>query len=60
MTDCTYSNEASDVAHLAAARRSLMLPQRIETMGTLGLVPRTEDLAIGAHKIISTNPRCRT
>ena len=55
-TDCTYSNEASDVAHLAAARRSGALPQRIEAMGTLGLVPRTEGLPIGAHKIMLDEP----
>lgn len=55
-TDCTYSNEASDVAHLDAARRSGALPQRIEAMGTLGLVPRTEGLPIGAHKIMLDEP----
>jgi predicted amidohydrolase YtcJ len=56
VTDCTYSNEASDVAHLAAARRSGALPQRVEAMGTLGLGGRTDALAIGAHKIMLDEP----
>ncbi len=56
VTDCTHSNDASDVERLAAARASGALPQEIEVMGTLGLAAATDALPIGAHKIMLDEP----
>lgn len=56
VTDCTYSNDASDVAHLAAARARGTLPQKIEVMGTLGLSSESDAVRIGAHKIMLDEP----